>query len=83
MVNWLPDKTLAVNTSGNTSFTNTGKAKTAGIEAVSLQSNQVILIITTVRFMLAMLGMENTSLTNNGGTIDLTGNAEVGKYGEY
>ncbi|OUE80141.1 hypothetical protein AZ035_000704, partial [Klebsiella aerogenes] len=54
MVNWLPDKRwlsiLAV-----ILLPIPEKLKRRVLRRVSLQSNQVILIITTVRFMLAML----------------------------
>ncbi|HGR4958870.1 filamentous hemagglutinin N-terminal domain-containing protein [Klebsiella aerogenes] len=73
-------QTLAVNTSGNT-FTNTGKAKTAGIEAgvVAIESGDFN--NNNGQIHAGYVGLKNTSLTNNGGTIDSTGNVEVESTG--
>lgn len=73
-------QTLAVNTSGK-AFINTGKAKTAGIEAGIVAVESGGFDNNNGQIHAGYVGLKNTSLTNNGGTIDATGNVEVESTG--
>jgi adhesin HecA-like repeat protein len=71
---------LAVNTNGN-ALTNTGKAKTAGIEAGVVALETGIFDNDNGQLYGGYVGMINTALSNNSGVIDAIGSVDVESSG--